>query len=138
MGKKKNKNKGNNNNANKTIEHIPSVGFQTAHFKSKNRPYHPNTRPIELVNLAHPETVNQMRRQMAIQSGQQPLPAAPNFKMSNFTVKNYSTCRPTGLPQMPGTCPLCNEYYFDVTPHLWSFHEIDLPNAQRIATTGSL
>ena len=74
------------------------------------------------------------------------------WKLTNFNGTNFSSHHFPGLIpapgeimfftgetivlislSIPGTCPTCNQQYFDLTTHFSSFHEIELPVAQQLA-----
>lgn len=144
MGKNKNRKK----NQSGGVQKIPGVGLQTAHFKSRQRNMIavPDTNPeIQVVHesVFQPEAprvpVSQRLGQRTFAAGPvDRLPAGMHCKTGNFTARNYSTCMPTGEPQIPGVCDWCSEYYFDLVPHFLSFHELDSIVAISLARSLSL
>ena len=142
----------------KSIQEIPCIGFQTAHFKAKSRlqtaaqgdvqreqPL--QRRPVDaggrlpvadLLALPRlpPPTSSGALAMPGASIGRAFLPPGIHCRTTQFTSRNYSSNRPCGLPQLPGLCVVCGDYMFDLTPHYWSFHEIDLPLAQQLARSG--
>lgn len=124
------------------IQKIPGVGLQTSHFKHRVRGNaaaiaDPDIHVVH-ESLSHPDVIRAPATQrLGPKAGTNVLPPGTHIRTSNFTVRNYSTCQPTGQPLMPGICDWCQEYYFDLTPHFWSFHELDLVLAADLARSAS-